>query len=125
MLNTQGLMQAGNLLSTLYQTQQQNTKREVVTVNGVSEAQAFRLDKGESIALIDCNADVLYIKESDDVGKTTMRIYECIDKTDEYISKNTPAQISKADFDNLNKKLNNLTELLTKGVNNVTQKQKE
>ena len=76
MMNTQGLMQAGNLLSTLYQTQQQNTKREVVTVNGVSEAQAFRLDKGESIALIDCNADVLYIKESDDVGKTTMRIYE-------------------------------------------------
>lgn len=125
MFNTQGLMQAGNILSTLYQTQS-SSKREVITVNGVSEAQSFRLEKGESVALIDSNADVLYLKEADDVGKTTMRIYECTDKTDEYLAKNTPAQISKADFDNLNKKLNNLTDLLTKGVvNNVSEKQKD
>lgn len=118
--NTQSLVQAGNFLSTLYNPQNTNLKREVVTVNGVNEAQSFRLDKGESIALIDCNADVLYIKESDDVGKTTMRIYECIDKTEEYLAKNTPAQISKADFDNLTSQISNLTKMLSKGVVNAS-----
>lgn len=117
--NTQSLVQAGNFLSTLYNPQTVS-KREVVTVNGVNEAQSFRLDKGESIALIDCNADVLYIKESDDVGKTTMRIYECIDKTEEYLAKNTPAQISKADFDNLTSQISNLTKMLSKGVGNAS-----
>lgn len=117
--NTQSLVQAGNFLSTLYNPQTVS-KREVVTVNGVNEAQSFRLDKGESIALIDCNADVIYIKESDDVGKTTMRIYECIDKTEEYLAKNTPAQISKADFDNLTSQISNLTKMLSKGVGNAS-----
>lgn len=123
-MNTQSLVQAGNFLSTLYNPN--NTqKREVITVNGVSEAQSFRLDKGESVALIDCNADILYIKESDDVGKTSLKIYECKDKTEEYLAKNTPAQISKADFENLTNQINNLTNLLSKGVNNVTQKQQK
>lgn len=122
-MNTQGLVQAGNFLSTLYN--QPPTRREVVTVNGVGEAQAFRLDKNESIALIDCNEDVLYIKESDEVGKTSLKIYECIDKTEEYLARNTPAQISKADFDNLTNQLTNLTKLLSKGSVDVTQKQKD
>lgn len=111
-------------MSTLYNNPI-SQKREVVTVNGVSEAQAFRLEKGESIALIDCNADVLYLKESDDVGKTTLRIFDCIDKTEEYIAKNTPAQISKADFDNLTNQISNLTNLLSKGVNNASQKSEQ
>lgn len=121
-MNSQSLVQAGNFLSTLYNPNTFHTKREIVTVNGVSEAQSFRLDKGESVALIDCTNDILYIKEADDVGKISLKIYECIDKTDEYISKNTPAQISKADFENLTNQLNNLTNLLSKGVADVTKK---
>ena len=110
-------------MSTLYNPNPLQPKKEIITVNGVSEAQSFHLEKGESVALIDSNSDVLYIKESDDVGKVSLKIYECVDKTDEYISKNTPAQISKADFENLTNQLNNLTVLLSKGVANVPKKQ--
>lgn len=65
--------------------------------------------------MIDCNADILYIKESDDLGKATLRIYECKEKTKEYLDKLTPATISKSDFDSLKNQLAHLTELLSKG----------
>ncbi len=124
-MNPQSLLQANNFLSTLYSNPQVAPKREVITVDGVNEAQSFRLDKGESVALIDCNTDVLYVKESDEVGKTSLRIYECVDKTEEYLAKNTPAQISKADFDKLQNQLTNLTNLLSRGVPNVIEERKE
>lgn len=124
-MNPQSLLQANNFLSTLYSSPQVAPKREVITVDGVNEAQSFRLDKGESVALIDCNTDVLYVKESDEVGKTSLRIYECVDKTEEYLAKNTPAQISKADFDKLQNQLTNLTNLLSRGVPNVVEERKE
>lgn len=123
--NPQSLVQAGNFLSTLYQTPSTITKREIITVNGVSEAQAFKLDKGESVALIDSNSDVLYIKEADEVGKVSLKIYECLDVTTEYLARNTPAQISKADFDNLTSQINNLTKLLGGSVNVAQKQQKE
>lgn len=40
------------------------------------------------------------------------------------LQKNTPAQISKADFDNLTTQISNLTTLLLKGVNNASKEYK-
>jgi hypothetical protein len=107
-------MNSNTLLTSLYNTTFP-PKRSVMRVNGVQEARDFKLENDESIALIDANEDILYIKECDNTGRYSLKIYQCIDKTDEYISKCTPANISRAEFDSLKTSLDELKTLLTKG----------
>lgn len=107
-------MNSNTLLTSLYNTTFP-PKRCVTRVNGVQEAKDFKLENDESVALIDANEDILYIKECDGTGRYSLKIYQCIDKTEEYISKSTPANISKAEFDSLKSSLEELKSLLVKG----------
>ena len=108
---------ANTFLTSLYNTTFP-IKRTVTRVNGVAEAKDFKLENDESIALIDANEDILYIKECDNTGRYNLKIYQCIDKTNEYIAKSIPANISKAEFDDLKSSLNELKALLVKGGKN-------
>ena len=73
-------------------------KRSVITVAGLSEARGFNLNPGESIVLIDANDDYFYIKECDDIGKSTIRsfMYEEVELEDV-----GPGAVSKKEFDKL------------------------
>lgn len=106
----QNLANATTFLSSLYNNNPLGTpqqKREIVTVNGYQDALNFKLEKGESIALIDANADVLYLKECDDIGKSTLKVFECIDKTDEY-SAQPSAGVGKEEIAQLRKEFADL-----------------
>ena len=72
-------------------------KRSVITVTGLSEARGFNLNPGESVVLIDSNDDVFYIKECDEIGKSTTRsfMYEEIEQEE------TTSGVSKKEFDRL------------------------
>lgn len=120
----QNFANAGSFLSGLYNPTQFN-KREIVTVNGVQEAINFKLEKGESIALIDSNEDVLYIKDCDEIGKCNLKIYECIDKTDELLSASSPNTINKAEIDQLKNDLAEIKSLLSRGNHNEYNAKKE
>ena len=73
-------------------------KRGVITVVGLSEARGFNLNPGESIVLIDANDDVFYIKECDEIGKSTTRSF----KYEEVELDDAPAGVvSKKEFDKL------------------------
>ena len=73
-------------------------KRGVITVAGLSEARGFNLNPGESIVLIDANDDVFYIKECDEIGKSTTRSF----KYEEVELDEGPAgAVSKKEFDKL------------------------
>jgi len=116
------LSQAGNLLASLGNFGNAYNplygKHEVLTVNGLQEAKDFKLNKNERVALIDSNDDVLYIKECDEIGKYNLKIYACTDVTDKYLQSNTPASISKAEFENLKNDMSELKTMLSKVVNN-------
>ena len=79
-------------------------KRSVITVTGLSEARGFNLNPGESVVLIDSNDDIFYIKECDEIGKSTTRsfMYEEIEQEE------ASSGVSKKEFDKLSGDVNEL-----------------
>ncbi len=85
-------------------TMQAQPKRKIITVTGINEARGFNLNPGESVVLIDSNDDVFYIKECDEIGKSTTRsfMYEEIEQEE------TSTGVSKKEFDKLSGDVNEL-----------------
>ena len=107
-------MNQNTFLTSLYNTAFP-VKRTVTRVNGLQEAKDFKLENEESVALIDANEDILYVKECDNTGRYNLKVYECIDKTEEYMAQSIPANISRAEFDDLKKSLEEMKNLLKGG----------
>lgn len=104
---------AGTLLNTMTQ-QPQQPKRQIITVNGVAEARSFNISAGENVVLIDANADYFYIKECDDIGKSTLHAYkyEEIELTDEGVN-----GVTKKEFTQLSNDVAQLKDMI-KELNN-------
>ena len=85
-------------------TMQSQAKRSVITVTGLSEARGFNLQPGESVVLIDSNDDVFYIKECDEIGKSTTRSFMYEEIEQEEVS----TGVSKKEFDKLAGDVNEL-----------------
>lgn len=100
------LTQASNLFNTF----QSNQRHEILTVSSLQQVKDFVMNKGDSYMLLDPNADILYIKEVDSIGRITLRAYALQDKTDEIINNTAPATISKSEYDKLLKRLEMLEE---------------
>lgn len=83
---------------------QAQAKRSVITVTGLSEARGFNLQPGESVVLIDSNDDVFYIKECDEIGKSTTRSFMYEEIEQEEVS----TGVSKKEFDKLSGDVNEL-----------------
>ena len=89
-------------------------KRSVITVAGMNEARGFNLNPGESIVLIDANDDFFYIKECDEIGKSTTRSF----KYEEVQLEETPAgSVSKKEFDKLSGDVKELKSMVKEFVN--------
>lgn len=89
-------------------------KRSVITVAGLNEARGFNLNPGESIVLIDANDDVFYIKECDEIGKSTTRSF----KYEEVQLDEAPAgTVSKKEFDKLSGDVKELKSMVKEFVN--------
>jgi len=104
----------GNSLNNM----QPQPKRGVITVSGLSEARGFNLSPGESVVLIDSNDDVFYIKECDDIGKSTTKCF----KYEEIELEESSGAVSKKEFDRLSgdvKELKNMIkEIAANGKHN-------
>lgn len=117
-MNYGQLAQAGNILTQLGTFQNFQSKRDIITVNSLNEAKDFKLNNGESVVLMDSNDDIIYVKQCDEIGKVTMNVYKCINITEEFEKKNTPANVSKADFDALVQSITELKSMMNnKGGN--------
>lgn len=83
-------------------------KHEITTVNSLQQVKEFIMGKGESYLLLDPNADLLYIKEMDTIGKVTIRVFSLTDVSEQYINNNTPVTISKSEYTKLINRLEQL-----------------
>ena len=83
-------------------------KRGVITVAGLSEARGFALNPGESVVLIDANDDIFYIKECDEIGKSTTHSY----KYEEIEQEETSSGVSKKEFDKLSGDVKDLKKMI-------------
>lgn len=126
MMNFNQMAQAGSILSSLG-NMNITQKQDIITVNGLQEAKDFKLNKGERVAIIDSGADILYIKECDEIGKYSLKVFECKEITDRFEKENTPAMISRAEFDNLMQSVIEMKSMLKGGSNehNVNGKKSE
>lgn len=116
-MNINQIQQAGNILSTLGGLGNGMTyglKREILTVNGMQEARDFKIFNNESVLLMDTQEDIVYVKQCDEIGKMSLKVYECKDITETYEKKNSPANISREDFESLVTQINELKGLVTK-----------
>ena len=87
---------------------QAQPKRSVITVDGVAEARSFNLAAGESVVLIDANNDFFYIKECDDIGKSTTRCF----KYEEVELEETSGAVSKKEFERLSGDVKDLKKMM-------------
>ena len=99
------------------------SKREIVSVNGLQEAKNFILNRGENIILRDSNEDRIYVKACDELGKYSLKIYQCSVITEKVISDNTPTAVSRSDLDSLKAEIANLTQIVKGVVNEHNAKQ--
>ena len=93
------------------------SKRGVITVAGLNEARSFNLNPGESIVLIDSNEDVFYIKECDEIGKSTTKSY----RYEQIELEESSGAVSKKEFDKLSgdvQELKNMIKEITNGKHN-------
>ena len=105
------------------QNNQMQQKRSVITVTGLNEARGFNLSPGESIVLIDSNDDVFYIKECDEIGKSTTRCF----KYEEIELEEVSGAVSKKEFDKLSgdvKELKTMIKEIADGKHNSKQAEK-
>ena len=72
-------------------------KRQIITVCGADEARAFSLEKGESAVLVDDTDDIIYIKECDSIGKSSIRAF----RYEEIEMSEASGGVSRKEFDAL------------------------
>lgn len=94
-------------------------KHEILTVSSYDEVKNFRINKGDSYDLLDPNADVLYIKERDNLGKESIKVFHLQDITAQYEQAVTPANISRQEYNNLVNKIDSLITQIEGGKNAV------
>lgn len=107
---TQGL--ASSLLSQLDGNKGGSaSKRQIITVCGADEARAFGLDKGESAVLVDDTDDIIYIKECDSIGKSSIKAfrYEEIEMTE------ASGGVSRKEFDALKNDIADIKKMMEAG----------
>lgn len=100
------LSQATNLFSNINGIQ----KHEILTVSSLQQVKDFVVNKGDSYLLLDPNADTLYIKECDSIGKINIRSFALTETTQEVVNESTPVTISKNEYRKLLKRLEQLEE---------------
>ena len=99
------------------QYQQRPQMNQYAFVNGIEGAKAFQLQPNQTILLMDCDKQVAYMKTSDNVGKSTLRYFNLVEISEEDLIKQFQPKpsveyVTKADFEALNNKFNDLLSAL-------------
>lgn len=98
--------------------------KQYAFVNGIEGAKAFQVMPNQTMLLMDSDKPIVFMKTSDSLGKATLRYFTLTEMNEEevikqYQPKPSIEYVSKADFDSLNEKMNNILSLLEKGKEEV------
>ena len=104
-----------------YQPQQY---KQYACVNGIEGAKAFQVMPNQTMLLMDSDKPIVFMKTSDSMGKASLRYFTLTEMNEEEVVKQyqpkPPVEyVSKADFDALSEKMNNILSLLEKGKEGV------
>ena len=81
-------------------------------VNGIEGAKAYQMQPNQSIMLMDSDEPIVYKKESNNYGQATIQAFRLVPIQEE--TKSNQEYVLKADFESLNKKVEELMSALKK-----------
>ena len=102
---------------------QQEQIQNLIRVNGIDGAKTYQMPANSTVALFDCNEDIMYIKTTDGAGFPSIRTFAFTEVKEQ----NKPVQqidyISREEFEEFKKELmNNGKQSIQRSKSNLTDK---
>ena len=86
---------------------QQEPCQNLIRVNGIDGAKAYQMTANSTVALFDCNNDIMYVKSTDGAGFPSIRTFNFVEITQNEKSSGNQDYISRQEFEEFKKELMN------------------
>ena len=100
---------------------QQEPTQSLIRVNGMDGAKTYQMPANSTVALFDCNEDIMYIKTTDGAGFPSIRTFNFVEITQNEKSNVSQDYISRQEFEEFKKELmNNGKQSISRSKSNLT-----
>lgn len=89
------------------QNYQQEQAQNLIRVNGIDGAKTYQMPANSTVALFDCNEDIMYIKTTDGAGFPSIRTFNFVEIKQNEKSSVNQDYISRQEFEEFKKELMN------------------
>ena len=101
----------------------QEQTQNLIRVNGIDGAKTYQMPANSTVALFDCNEDIMYIKTTDGAGFPSIRTFNFAEITKNEKSSGSQDYISRQEFEEFKKELmNNGKQSISRSKSNLTDK---
>ena len=101
----------------------QEQTQNLIRVNGIDGAKTYQMPANSTVALFDCNEDIMYIKTTDGAGFPSIRTFNFVEITQNEKSSGNQDYISRQEFEEFKKELmNNGKQSISRSKSNITDK---
>lgn len=101
----------------------QEQTQNLIRVNGIDGAKTYQMPANSTVALFDCNEDIMYIKTTDGAGFPSIRTFTFAEITQNEKSSGSQDYISRQEFEEFKKELmNNGKQSISRSKSNLTDK---
>ena len=101
----------------------QEQTQNLIRVNGIDGAKTYQMPANSTVALFDCNEDIMYIKTTDGAGFPSIRMFKFEEVNEITKSEEKQDYISRKEFEEFKKELmNNGKQSISRSKSNLTDK---
>ena len=101
----------------------QEQTQNLIRVNGMDGAKTYQMPANSTVALFDCNEDIMYIKITDGAGFPSIRMFKFEEVNEITKSEEKQDYISRKEFEEFKKELmNNGKQSISRSKSNLTDK---
>ena len=101
----------------------QEQTQNLIRVNGIDGAKTYQMAPNSTVALFDCNEDIMYIKTTDGAGFPSIRTFSFIEVKEQNKPISQVDYISREEFEEFKKELmNNGKQSISRSKSNLTDK---
>ena len=101
----------------------QEQTQNLIRVNGIEGAKTYQMAPNSTVALFDCNEDIMYIKTTDGAGFPSIRTFSFTEVKEQNKPISQVDYISREEFEEFKKELmNNGKQSISRSKSNLTDK---
>lgn len=115
-----------NLGNMMNNQMQQTPMNQYAYVNGIEGAKSYQLQPNQTIMLMDSDSPICYMKSANGMGQSTLRYFKLIEVSENDLKVNQNSNIntdyvSKAEFEALSKRMDELSLIIQKSENKANE----